>query len=588
MLPAHLKRYVVEQDYSRYTPVDQEVWRYIMRQLKSFLSRHAHPCYVDGLEKTGIELDRIPNIEAMSEKLQKFGWQAVPVSGFIPPAAFMELQSLSYLPIASDMRTTDHLTYTPAPDIVHEAAGHAPILVDQEFAGYLKAYAQVARKAIISREDMEQYEAIRVLSDSKEDPGSTPEQIRSAEKKLEEVSASISHVSEAALLGRMNWWTAEYGLIGSLAEPRIFGAGLLSSVGEAKACLDPKVRKIPLTIECIDYSYDITEPQPQLFVTPDFPRLVDVLEELAKMMAYRRGGAEGLEKAKVSQTPNTVELNSGLQISGTLKEYLAASGEPAYLQFEGPTQLCALGRQIEGQGIDHHAHGFGSPVGIPEGAMKCLSEMSDEELSRLGLKKGERAELKFRTGAHVIGTVTDLTRLPDGRLGIVSFRDCKVTREGRTLFDPSWGTYDMAVGSRVVSVFGGPADRAKYGEVDDFAAKVIPRKQWSDSAVRIHRLYQSVRDLRPEIDSGAASKQESGSPLDRFDRLHAEIQRVCPDDWLLHLDLYELVDQLSSPERQERLSRELTTIASKDPEIKARIDDGLRVMGKAIGPTAPA
>ena len=70
---------------------------------------------------------------------------------------------MSILPIASDMRSVDHILYTPAPDIVHEAAGHAPILVDEKFASYLKSYAQVAKKAIISSEDLAQYEAIRDL-----------------------------------------------------------------------------------------------------------------------------------------------------------------------------------------------------------------------------------------------------------------------------------------------------------------------------------------------------------------------------------------------------------------------------------------
>jgi len=161
-LPSHLQRYVVDQDYSRYTPVDQAVWRLIMRRLTSFLKDHAHPCYMDGLAKTGISVEEIPSIDHMSEQLERFGWRALPVSGFIPPAAFMEMQALSILPIASDLRTLEHLEYTPAPDIVHEAAGHAPILVDPEFANYLKSYAQVARRAIISREDLDQYEAIRV------------------------------------------------------------------------------------------------------------------------------------------------------------------------------------------------------------------------------------------------------------------------------------------------------------------------------------------------------------------------------------------------------------------------------------------
>ncbi|MCB0386798.1 MAG: phenylalanine 4-monooxygenase, partial [Bdellovibrionales bacterium] len=167
-----------------------------MRRLIDYLSVHAHPCYVDGLAKTGITSEFIPRIEEMDAKLREFGWSALPVSGFIPPAAFMEFQSLGILPIASDMRTIDHLLYTPAPDIVHEAAGHAPILVDPAFARYLKRYGEVASKAILSKEDMDQYEAIRVLSDTKEDPTSTKEQVAEAMKQLESATEAISYTSE--------------------------------------------------------------------------------------------------------------------------------------------------------------------------------------------------------------------------------------------------------------------------------------------------------------------------------------------------------------------------------------------------------
>lgn len=574
MIPAHLKRYVVEQDYSRYTPVDQAVWRYIMRQLKDFLSKHAHPCYVDGLSKTGIEIDRIPNIHEMSAKLEKFGWRAIPVSGFIPPAAFMELQSLGYLPIASDMRTIDHLTYTPAPDIVHEAAGHAPILVDPEFADYLKSYAQVARKAIISREDMEMYEAIRILSDLKEDPHSTAEQIRDAEKKLEEVSRSISHISEAALLGRMNWWTAEYGLIGSLESPKIFGAGLLSSVGEAKSCLDPKVKKLPLTIDCIGFSYDITEPQPQLFVTPDFNRLREVLEELADRMAFRRGGVAGLEKAEIAQTVNTVQLNSGLQISGKLKSFLIASDEPAYLQFEGPTQLCSNAKQIDGHGTASHLHGFGSPVGLLEFSTKCMSQMTDSELSAFGIKVGAKTELRFKNGTRVRGEVIGWHRSESGSLQIISFKDCTVERAGQILFDPAWGTYDMAIGSKVESVFGGPADRIAYGDTDDFVAKVIPRKTWSPLMQHKHALYQEVRDVRSGVQRGALDPREASNRLDTvLEKLEADF----PHDWLLRLEILELSRTLPSNNWKPRVELELKNLGDADPEVRLRIEEGVRV-----------
>ena len=577
MLPAHLKRYIVEQDYSRYTPVDQEVWRYIMRQLKDFLSEYAHPCYVDGLEKTGIEIDRIPDIEVMSQKLEKFGWRAIPVSGFIPPAAFMELQSLGYLPIASDMRSLDHLLYTPAPDIVHEAAGHAPILVDPDFAAYLKTYAQVASKAIIGSEDMAQYEAIRILSDMKEDPNSGAPEILAAETKLNAITKSISNISEAALLGRMNWWTVEYGLIGTLDAPKIFGAGLLSSIGEAKACLDAEVKKIPLSIDCINYSYDITEPQPQLFVTPDFNRLREVLEELAEMMSFRRGGVMGLERAKLAQTVNTVELNSGLEISGRLADYQTDGEEAAYIQFQGPTQLSLAGSELQGHGIRYHSQGFGSPVGLLENSQVCLSAMRDSDLHSRGIEKGVKAELRFANGTNVDGEVTGFTRSSSGRVLLISFKDCTVTRKGKILFEPAWGTFDMAVGSQITSVFGGPADRKAYGETDDFVAKTIPRAAAPPAQVQNRRrLYGEIRDIRGGIASGSLERNQETSS--RLESILKSVQTDFPNDWLLFLDLCEISRLLPSQSWRRQAETCLHDLAQKNPSFKAQIENGLRLI----------
>ena len=46
------------------------------------------------------------------------------------------------------MRQINHIAYTPAPDIVHEAAGHAPILHD-DYSNYLSDYAKLGVKATI-------------------------------------------------------------------------------------------------------------------------------------------------------------------------------------------------------------------------------------------------------------------------------------------------------------------------------------------------------------------------------------------------------------------------------------------------------
>ncbi len=547
-LPKHLRRYIVDQDYNRYTPIDQAVWRYIMRRLTNYLSKTAHPAYMDGLLKTGVEIDRIPEISRMNDYLSKFGWNALPVSGFIPPAAFMELQSLSILPIASDMRTVDHILYTPAPDIVHEAAGHAPILVDPKFASYLKKYAQVARKAIISSEDIELYEAIRNLSDIKEAPNSTPEEIRRAEKHLGNVAAGMTHVSEAGLLGRMNWWTAEYGLIGDLNHPKIFGAGLLSSIGESEECLAPKVKKIPLTVDCINYTYNITEPQPQLFVTPDFENLEKVLDDLANMMAFRTGGVSGCEKAIQAKTVNTVEYDSGVQISGQLIKVRksANSRQPDYLKFKGQCTLSYKNKNIKGQGPDRHAEGFGSPVG----------KINDLEK----FKVGDDRVIEYPSGIKVKGKIIGLHR-EGGKTLIVTFQNCSVTHGTEVLFDPAWGEYDMAVGDQVVSVFGGPADREVLDDEKDFPVKIIPRKKFSDKELALHKMYSRVREIR-EKKSGASSEL-----MEICSKLKAEY----PTEWLLILEIYELTH---APEAHSLLQN----IAKQYPAKKEQIEAGLSLI----------
>ncbi len=565
-VPAHLKRYVVDQNYARYTPEDHAVWRFIMRQLMAFLSRHAHPCYLEGLKRTGISSEKIPRIEEMDQRLQEFGWGAIPVSGFIPPAAFMEFQSLSLLPIASDMRTLDHLLYTPAPDIVHEAAGHAPILVEPAFAEYLRRYATVASNAIISREDLDQYEAIRELSDIKEHPESTAADIQNAEKKLAAVNERISYVSEAGLLSRMNWWTAEYGLIGPLENPRIFGAGLLSSVSESQQSLSKKVKKIPLDIHCLDYSYDITEPQPQLFVTPDFESLYKVLDQLANRMAFRRGGAYGLEAAKKSRAVNTVQLNSGLQVSGVLEIFELDGEQPIFFKTSGPTQLSFERHELAGHGTNYHQQGFSSPIGLLKNQDRCLSDWSDDEFKRAGFTSNQNIKLEYRSGFIVEGTLKGYMR-KGGKVIAMTFATATVTKAGKVYYDPAWGPFDLAIGSSIPSVFGGPADRLQYGSTDDFVASQVPKKNYSAERLRTHQFYADIREFRQNI-----SKKTATDLLQLIDRFKKE----CSREWLLGIELLELSYMMAIDRTvQNSLAQHLRDLPALNDSAKKCIEDGI-------------
>src|SRR3954452_8557816 len=248
-LPKHLLQFAVDQRYDEYTSVDHAVWRFIMRQNTFFLKEYAHKVYFQGLLDTGISFERIPRISEMNEILGRIGWGAVAVDGFIPPAAFMEFQAYKVLVIACDMRQIHHIEYTPAPDIVHEAAGHAPIIVDREYSDYLQRFGEVGAKAMQTRRDFELYQAIRHLSILKEQPNSDPKEVEKATHEVEDRFKKLGDPSEMPLLSRLHWWTVEYGLIGSLEHPKIYGAGLLSSIGESVSCLESNVKKIWYSID---------------------------------------------------------------------------------------------------------------------------------------------------------------------------------------------------------------------------------------------------------------------------------------------------------------------------------------------------
>lgn len=563
-LPKHLMRLVIDQPYNSYTAQDHAVWRYVMRQNVRYLSQVAHGSYLDGLRHTGISIDQIPHMYGMNRILREIGWAAVAVDGFIPPSAFMEFQAYNVLVIAADIRPIDQIEYTPAPDIIHEAAGHAPIIADPEYAEYLKLFGWIGSKAFSSARDYEIYEAVRHLSILKADPYTSEEAIRQAEKELADAEAIKEVPSEMSLIRNLHWWTVEYGLIGELEKPKIYGAGLLSSIGESYSSLQPSVKKLPYAIDAANYNFDITTRQPQLFVTPDFQHLVSVLEEFANTMALRKGGIDGVMKAITSGSTGTCVYSSGLQVSGTFQEMILHREALVYLRTEGPTQLCFEGCQLDGQGKDYHLHGFGSPVGKLKNSSVPLEFMSDGDLENLGARPGSRAQLEFESGLSVQGILGHITRA-EGRILLVTFTDCTVIFREKTLFRPEWGKYDMAVGEKIVSVFSGPADPDAYELEYPIPGEKTHKIIHSDRAIRLHQLYQEIRDFR-----------EGKTLFVNLNKLFEETRKNYPEEWLLPLEIAELADkQPDITQLKQEILDYLRNVKSQDPELKRLIDNGL-------------
>ena len=492
-VPSHLKKYIVPQNYKKYSPEDQAVWRFIMKGINHNLSLYGHKGGLEGLRRTGIRQDKIPKIADIDKKLQKFGWRAVCISGFIPPRAFMEFHLHKILPIASELRSIQHIFYTPAPDIVHEAVGHVPFLTHPVFSNFLKEYAKTVLKAIFSQEDREKYKAIRDLSDLKENPKSTPKQIQKAERKLKSIIQNLSHTSEAAYLSRLIWWTSEYGLIGSLKNPKIYGAGLISSIGESLHI--KKVKKIKLDESCLNYPFDITDFQPQLFVAKSFDHLLETLKAVSKKMAFHRGGLYGVNQAIQSKSLNTVVLSSGLQISGLLEKAIKTKKqELAFLKFSGPVQLSFQNKQLKGHGANYHKEGYSSPLKLLTKSETPFPFWSPGEAKKQGLKKGHKAKMLFEGGIRLEGEMENDLRLK-GRLLLISFKNCLIT-DGNNglLYHPSWGPFDLAVGPFVVSVFSGPADKKAYKLKDDFEPSKAPQRVLSHK--ESFKIYKKISRLK--------------------------------------------------------------------------------------------
>jgi len=527
-LPRHLLKLVIDQPYNSYTWQDHAVWRFVMRQNLDFLKDTAHPAYIDGLHRTGISIEQIPDIGTMNQILEKIGWAAVTVDGFIPPAAFMEFQAYNVLVIAADIRPIDQIEYTPAPDIIHEAAGHAPILADPDYAEYLRYFGEVGSKAFSSAADYDLYEAIRYLSIVKADPHSPKEQIQMAEFLLEEKEKSLGIPSEMALIRNLHWWTVEYGLVGDLKNPKIYGAGLLSSIGESKGAMSDNVKKIPYDIDAVYYNFDITKPQPQLFVTPDFAHLTAVLNEFASRMALRKGGIEGILKAIESASTATCEYSSGLQVSGTFTDYLLHQNQAVYIKTSGPTLLSYQNKMLEGHGKDYHSDGFGSPIGRIKNAFKPPRFLEDSDLLELGIEMHKKCEIEFESGLIVKGILRSLTRC-QGNLVLMSFAECLVKYQDKVLFDPSWGVYDMAVGESIVSSYTGPADADGFGLEYPLPKEKTHKINYNSTQKFLHQLYGKVRNIR-----------ESKSGFDQLSGIFETLKNDFSDDWLLSLEIAEL------------------------------------------------
>ncbi|MGB9456477.1 MAG: phenylalanine 4-monooxygenase [Bryobacteraceae bacterium] len=248
----------ITQVYGLYSQQNHAVWASLYGRMQARWERYANDHFLRGLDALELPADRIPRLADVNRKLQAMsGFQARPVSGYVPGFLFFDCLSRREFPTTITIRDHTRMDYLPEPDIFHDVAGHIPMHTEKAFADVLVRLGGCAHTAV----EM----AARVR-----DRG---EQTR----RLTSVIRAMS---------RFFWFTVEFGLMRAPQGIRAYGSGLLSSYGELQHAIESdEVQRYPVQLEwLIHQGAEIDHYQPLLFVVDSFDHLFRLVEQLEHWM----------------------------------------------------------------------------------------------------------------------------------------------------------------------------------------------------------------------------------------------------------------------------------------------------------------
>jgi phenylalanine-4-hydroxylase len=326
----------------------------------------------------------------------------------------------------------------------------------------------------------------------------------------------------------------------------------------------------------MNVEFDITKPQPHLFVTPSFKHLTNVLDQFADTMALRKGGTYGIQKAIQSNNLATVVLSSGLQISGTFNFVASDNSEqPAYFTTNSPTALACNDRQWFDQGKSQYRNGFIGIVGNPIGIEGLLEHYSISKLAEIGLIEGKETELNWNSGVNLKGIVSSFRRALNGNLLLIKFENTIVTYKDNVLYEGD--SFQLSVGHKVVSVYSGAADKIAFHDFAKIPAEHTFRVIVNKSLKRLQDLYAEIREIR-----------NGKKGIEKLESVFLNLKMNYQDDWLLVLEIYELcVEKNQSNNFIAEVYNSLQDISKRNPQLSKLIENGLRLVdNKSLVTTA--
>ena len=231
--------YLIEQDWAAYTPEQHAIWRELVSRRMPQLEIHACAEYLDGCKQIGLQADQLPDLNAVSARLQpRTGWSSTPVSGFLPADAFFEMLAARKFPTTTWIRGRDAMEYTPEPDIFHDVFGHVPMHAHPVFADFLEHYGKVC--------------------------------------------AQLTDQGDLERMGRLFWFTVEFGVIREQGAIKVYGSGLISSHGECTQVVERsnglEIREFDLE-KVLDTVVDVSKMQPVLYAIESFDQIYEATKE---------------------------------------------------------------------------------------------------------------------------------------------------------------------------------------------------------------------------------------------------------------------------------------------------------------------
>ncbi len=238
----HAGPFLVQQDWSAYSGEQHAVWAELVGRRLPQLREHACEEYLQGFEQIGLRADAIPDLAEVNERLGPLTrWNAAAVSGFLPGAAFFEMLGERKFPTTTWLRSRSSLEYTPEPDIFHDVFGHVPMHAHPVFADFLEHYGQVC--------------------------------------------AALTDKDALERMGRLFWFTVEFGVIRQRGSIKVYGSGLISSHGESNYVIagGPEIRDFDVD-RVLNQSFSTSEMQSVLYAVESFEQIYEATNEAERRL----------------------------------------------------------------------------------------------------------------------------------------------------------------------------------------------------------------------------------------------------------------------------------------------------------------